>query len=179
MVHTGGRTHRSRPTNHMGSPLVFVGDDAHIVPAVASIVYRCIVANTIPHIDSAKFDGAACGPMWASAPTGCIRYYEPIHCSGHTEPGSGGAGGPLALSPQQCEAWIECVTAPIQSHRTKSLKNLKIPKLKSFTRFFSKNRRGPGGSAPGRAAHGAKLPLAAASETPPAAGFPIAPAPRS
>ena len=37
---------------------------------------------------------------------------------------------------------------------------------KSFTRFFSKNRRGPGGSAPGRPAHGAKYPLAAASETP-------------
>ena len=187
MVHTSGGTHRSRPTNHMGSPLVFVGDDAHIVPAVASIVYRCIVANTIPHIDSAKFDGAACGPtpqgglswpvgpihlLWASAPTGCIRYYEPIHCSGHTEPGSGGAEGPLALSPQQCEAWIECVTAPIQSHRTKSLKNLKIPKLKSFTRFFSKNRRGPGGSAPGRAAHGAKLPLAASQRNTPGGGLP-------
>ena len=35
---------------------------------------------------------------------------------------------------------------------------------KSFTRFFSKNRRGPGGSAPGRAPQSAKFPLAAAGE---------------
>ena len=82
------------------------------------------------------------------------------------EPSAGGAEGPLALSPQQCEAWIEGVTAPIQSHRTKSLKNLKIPKLKSFTRFFSKNRRGPGGSAPGRPSQRAKSPRRARRETP-------------
>ena len=55
----------------------------------------------------------------------------------HTEPAPGGAEGPLALSPQQCEAWIENLTAPIQSHRTKPLKQLKIPTFKSFTRFFS------------------------------------------
>ena len=36
---------------------------------------------------------------------------------------------------------------------------------KSFTRFFSKNR-GVQGQRPGRAAHGAKFPLAAASDTP-------------
>ena len=152
------------------------------------------------------------GPMWASAPTGCIPFNGPVPAAGHTglalqdhtEPGPGGAEGPLALSPQQCEAWIERVTAPIQSHRTKPLKKLKIPKFKSFTRFFSKNRRGPGGSAPGRAsqgakhppvatgeipagrsqrnsraAHGAKPPPVATWEAPPAAGFPIAPAPRS
>ena len=29
-----GGIHRSRPTNHVGSPYVFVGDDVHIVPAV-------------------------------------------------------------------------------------------------------------------------------------------------
>ena len=38
--------------------------------------------------------------------------------------------------------------------------------IKSFTRFFSKNRRGPGGSAPGRPPQRAKLPPAAAGETP-------------
>ena len=38
-------------------------------------------------------------------------------------------------------------------------------KIKNFTRFFSKNR-GVQGQRPGRAAHGAKLPLAAANETP-------------
>ena len=108
------------------------------------------------------------------------------------EPSTGGAEGPKALSPQQCEAWIERAAALFQNHRTKTtIKQLKIPKFKSFTRFFSKNRRGPGGSAPGRppqrakyprrarretparrsgrntrASQGAKLPLAAASETP-------------
>ncbi len=40
------------------------------------------------------------------------------------------------------------------------------PKNKSFTRFFSKNRRGPGGSAPGRWPQPAKHPPAAAGETP-------------
>ena len=55
----------------------------------------------------------------------------------HTERAPGGAEGPLALSPQQCEAWIESLTAPIQSHRTKPLKQLKILTFKSFTRFFS------------------------------------------
>ena len=42
----------------------------------------------------------------------------------------------------------------------------KLPNLKSFTQFFSKNCRGPGGSAPGRPPQRAKYPLAAASETP-------------
>ena len=32
MVHTGGGTHRSRPTNHMGSPLVFVGRHLRVPP---------------------------------------------------------------------------------------------------------------------------------------------------
>ena len=45
------------------------------------------------------------------------------------------------------------------------IKNLNI---KSFTRFFSKNRGGPGGSAPGRASQGAKSPPVATGETPPA-----------
>ena len=40
----------------------------------------------------------------------------------------------MALSPQQCGAWIEGVPALIQSYRTKPLKN---PNFKSFTRFFS------------------------------------------
>ena len=53
----------------------------------------------------------------------------------------GGAEGPKALSPQQCEAWIEGAAALFQNHRTKTtIKQLKIPKFKSFTRFFSKNR---------------------------------------
>ncbi len=30
----------------------------------------------------AVYDGAACGPMWASAPTGCIRPYQPAQCRG-------------------------------------------------------------------------------------------------
>ena len=46
----------------------------------------------------------------------------------------GGAEGPEALPPQQCEAWIENLTAQIRRYRTKSLKN---PNFKSFTRFFS------------------------------------------
>ena len=92
----------------------------------------------------------------------------------HTEPGSGGAEGPLALSPQQCEAWIESPTALLENHRTKSLKQLKIPILKVLLDFFQKIA-GVQGAAPPvarrsgrntRAAHGAKHPLAAASETP-------------
>ena len=83
----------------------------------------------------------------------------------HTEPGSGGAEGPLALSPQQCEAWIENVTAPIQSYCTKSNKYLKIPTLKVLLDFFQKIAVSKG-RAFGRASQGAKLPLAAASETP-------------
>ena len=78
----------------------------------------------------------------------------------------GGAEGPKALSPQQCEAWIEGAAALFQNHRTKPLKKLKIPKLKSFTRFFSKNRRGPGGGAPGRPPQRAKYPRLARRETP-------------
>ena len=50
----------------------------------------------------------------------------------------GGAEGPKALSPQQCEAWIEGAAALFQNHRTKTtIKQLKIPTVKSFTRFFS------------------------------------------
>ena len=46
---------------------------------------------------------------------------------------------------------------------------------KSFTRFFSKNRRGPGGSAPGRASQGAKLPPVATGETPLTGASPFTP----
>ena len=89
-VRTGGGTHRSRPTNHAGSPSVFVGDDVHIVPAVSGIVCHCMEANpyrrTTPQ--DAVFDGAMCGPtpqgglswpvgpihlLWTSSPTRCIR----------------------------------------------------------------------------------------------------------
>ena len=119
------------------------------------------------------FDGAVCGPtpqgglswpagpihlLWASPPTEHLRITNQSIAQT-----LGGAEGPLALSPQQCEAWIENLTAQIRRYRTKSLKN---PNFKSFTRFFSKNRRGPGGSAPGRPSQRAKCPLAAASETP-------------
>ena len=100
----------------------------------------------------AVYDDTVCGSMWTSTPTGCVRITD--HPIDQT---TGGAEGPLALAPQQCEAWIEGVTAPIQWQRTKPLKKLKIPKFKSFTRFFSKNR-GVQGQSPGRAAHGAKSP---------------------
>ncbi len=83
-VHTPGGTHRSRPTNHMGSPLVSVGRHLRVPP---------------------------CG-IWAGPPP---HRDEPI--PPHAPPPTG-AEGPKALSPQQCEAWIENPTAPIQSHRT-------------------------------------------------------------
>ena len=118
-VRTNGGTHRSRPTSYVGSSYVFVGDDAHIVPAVWSNDARYTRAN--PYQAVRKFDGAVCGPMWASAPTGCVPFNGPIPAAGHigpalrehTGPGSGGAGGPLALALQQCEAWIEGAAALI------------------------------------------------------------------
>ena len=76
------------------------------------------------------FDGAMCGPMWASAPTGCIRINHP----GIYTPG--GAEGPLALSPQQCEAWIEGVPALLSAHRTKPPN--KPQTLKVLLDFFQK-----------------------------------------
>ena len=82
----------------------------------------------------------------------------------HTEPTSGGAEGPLALSPQQCGAWIEGAAAPFERYRTKPLKKLKIPTYKSFTRFFSKNR-GVQGQSPGRPSQRAKYPRRARRET--------------
>ena len=130
-VHTPGGTHRSRPTNHMGSPLVSVGRHLRVPP---------------------------CG-IWAGPPP---HRDEPI--PPHA-PSPGGAEGPKALSPQQCEAWIENPTAPIQSHRTKPLKNLKSQNLKVLLDFFQKIAESRG-SASGRASQGAKHPLAAASEPP-------------
>ena len=70
-MRTSGGTHRSRPTSYVGSSYVFVGDDAHIVPAVWSNDARYTRAN--PYQAVRKFDGAVCGPMWASAPTGRVR----------------------------------------------------------------------------------------------------------
>ncbi len=85
----------------LGSPFGNVGDDAHIVPAVLGGGHRCTGANAyhdaagasprptvcyyqanvwfLVHTGSALFGGAACGPMWASAPTGCIRFNKPYH----------------------------------------------------------------------------------------------------
>ena len=55
--------------------------------------------------------------------------------------------------------------------RTTAPNHYKIPNIKSFTQFFSKNCRGPGGGAPGRPPQRAKYPLAAASEIPPCRHF--------
>ena len=86
-----------------------------------------------PTPQGAVFDSAVCGPMWASAPTERVRITN--HSIDQTP---GGAEGPLALSPQQCEAWIECAAALLENHRTKSLKNLKISTLKVLLDFFQK-----------------------------------------
>ena len=130
-VHTPGGTHRSRPTNHMGSPLVSVGRHLRVPP---------------------------CG-IWAGPPP---HRDEPI--PPHAPP-SGGAEGPKALSPQQCEAWIENPTAPIQSHRTKPLKNLKSQNLKVLLDFFQKIAESRG-SASGRWPQPAKPPRRARREIP-------------
>ena len=123
-VHTPGGTHRSRPTNHMGSPLVSVGRHLRVPP---------------------------CG-IWAGPPP---HRDEPI--PPHAPP-PGGAEGPKALSPQQCEAWIENPTAPIQSHRTKPLKNLKSQNLKVLLDFFQKIA-GVQGAAPPVAGRSQRNPL--------------------
>ena len=78
--------------------------------------------------------------MWFSVHTiGGTRDGPPPHqgepVPPHVPP-PGGAEGPLALSPQQCGAWIENLTARIQNHRTKSNKYLKIPTLKVLLDFF-------------------------------------------
>ena len=88
---------------------------------------------------------------WFLVHTGGRIWNPPLQCAYHSttpyrrqdtqvppyeiirNPVPAGLRGP----PQQCEAWIENLTAPIQSHRTKPLKKLKIPNFKSFTRFFS------------------------------------------
>ena len=128
-----------------------------------------------PTPQGAVFDSAVCGPtpqgglswpvgpihlLWASAPTERVRITN--HSIDQTP---GGAEGPLALSPQQCEAWIERAAALLENHRIKSQKNLKIPNLKVLLDFFQKIAVSKG-RAFGRASQGAKLPLAAASETP-------------
>ena len=113
-----------------------------------------------PTPQGAVFDSAVCGPMWASAPTERVRITN--HSIDQTP---GGAEGPLARSPQQCEAWIERAAALLENHRIKSQKNLKIPNLKVLLDFFQKIAVSKG-RAFGRASQGAKLPLAAASETP-------------
>ena len=143
----------------MGSPLVFVGRHLRVPP--------CRMRDgSPPHCgESVPAAGASPRPTRSEhfGPYGGFRCIPAAGHIGpalrdHTESVYGGAEGPLALSPQQCEAWIECVTAPIQNHCTKSLNKLKIPTVKSFTRFFSKNRRGPGGGAPGRWPQPAKSP---------------------
>ena len=111
----------------------------------------------------AVYDDTVCGSMWTSTPTGCVRITD--HPIDQT---TGGAGGPLALSPQQCEAWIEGVTAPIQWQRTKPLKNLKSQNLKVLLDFFQKIV-GSRGKAPvarrnGRNPPGGGLPYCSGSQ---------------
>ncbi len=141
---TSGGTHRSRPTNHVGSSSVFVGT----MPTSSRrqrVSFTGVLGRTrtsgggkpppyavgtnqpvmwfLVHTGGTCFDGAVCGPtpqggfswpvgpihlLWASAPTGCVRITD--HPIDQTP---GGAGGPLALAPQQCEAWIECAAALI------------------------------------------------------------------
>ena len=181
VVHTSGGTHRSRPTNHPGSP----SDDFRCVPVMPGFMVRCTVVRRTGRCRHRPLQGVCISrtipsgggkpPPYGVQPISFIHLVWCIPAAGHigsalrehTEPDSGGAEGPLALSPQQCEAWIEGAAALFPAHRTKSLKNLKIPKLKSFTRFFSKNRRGPGGGAPGRPSQRAKHPLSELRTTKP------------
>ena len=111
----------------------------------------------------AVYDDTVCGSMWTSTPTGCVRITD--HPIDQT---TGGAEGPLALSPQQCEAWIECAAAPLENRCTKPLKKkLKIPTLKVFTQFFFKKIVGSRGKAPvaGRSQRNPPPPVAT-GETP-------------
>ena len=136
-VHTGGGTHRSRPTNHMGSPLVFVGRHLRVPP--------CRMRDGSPPHSGESVPAAGASPRPTRSeyfgPYGGFRCIPAAGHIGpalrdHTEPGSGGAEGPLALSPQQCEAWIECLTALLPTHCTKSNKN--SPTLKVLLDFFQK-----------------------------------------
>ncbi len=45
-----------------------VGVDAHIDPAVPAAMNRRMGAKSMVHTGMV-YDGAVCGPMWASAPT--------------------------------------------------------------------------------------------------------------
>ena len=54
---------------------MLVGDDVHIVPAVPGSVNRRTGAKSLVHTGMV-YDGAACGSMWTSTPTGCIRWYN-------------------------------------------------------------------------------------------------------
>ena len=73
-----------------------------------------------------RTSGGGKAPPCGVEPIGLIHMGWCIPAAGHTGPalreytehGSGRSEGPKALSPQQCEAWIERVTAPIQNHRT-------------------------------------------------------------
>ena len=49
---------------------MFVGADAHIGPAVPAAMNRRMGAKLMVHTGTV-YGGAVCGPMWASAPTGC------------------------------------------------------------------------------------------------------------
>ena len=136
---TSGGTHRSRPTNYVGSPSGNVGRHLRVPPCG-------IWDGSPPHRgESIPTAGASPRPT-RSDHISLLCGFRRIPAAGHigpalrdhTEPGSGGAEGPLALSPQQCEAWIECAAALLENHRTKSLKNLKISTLKVLLDFFQK-----------------------------------------
>ena len=60
---TGGGTHRSRPTNHMGSPFVFVGRHLRVPPCGGGVDDRHIPANPYTPIDPPP---AGLGGLWPS-----------------------------------------------------------------------------------------------------------------
>ena len=145
VVHSGGGTRWSRPTR---SGRINRSCDFRCIPTARCSMVRC--AGRRPRAVSLgplvqftfcrhrPLQGAMqhtnpidrMGYIPAAEPIGFIHMGWCIPAAGHagpalrdhTEPGSGGAEGPLALSPQQCEAWIECVTALFPTHCTKSNK---------------------------------------------------------
>ena len=113
---TGGGTRRSRPTNHMGSPFVFVGRHLCVPPCGGGVDDRHVPAN--PYRVIRKFDGAACGTTpqgGLSWPVGPIRLLPTSSrrqrvsftgVLGRTRTSGGGKPPPYAVGTNQPVMWF-------------------------------------------------------------------------
>ena len=181
MVYTSGGTHRSRPTNHMGSPLVFVGRHLRVPPCRMRDGFSPHCGESVPAAGASPRPTRSehfrpFGGFWCVPAAGHIG----PALRDHANPLPAGLRGLWPSHRNNAKHGLRTLPHPFRTAAPNHYKNSKSLNLKVLLDFFQKIAGVQGAAPPvaGRSQRNPHPPQRMARD-PPAAGFPIAPAPRS